>query len=221
MEKNYKEAVMQGLQTVDRDFDRSLVPNWARHGPIYKYGDKNPPYTYEDWRRMPEFKGVNVQLLDGLLAMMPLPTPKHAGIEEEICFCIRDFVRGKSGKVFSSNFPVHLFPDRDNEEISPDVTVVLDPSRINDQGLQGPPDFVVEILSTNRKQDLVVKFNKYQEAGVGEYWIVDPDIHTVQVNILKNAEYVTRMIDADADPLVPVATLPGLEINFTEAFNYI
>jgi Uma2 family endonuclease len=213
---------MRELQTVGPDFDRSWLPAWAKGMPLYKCGEKDPPYTYADWRKMPVFTEEKVELIDGLLIAMPFPTSWHAELEGEIYGQIWLYLRGKKGKVFSSNFGVRLFPGSSRAEdkncISPDVTVVLDTSKINEEGCQGAPDFVVEILSTNRKEDLVVKLEKYQEAGVGEYWIVDPELHTVQVNILENGKYFVKTWDADKTPKVPVKTLPGLEIDFSGVF---
>jgi Uma2 family endonuclease len=203
------------------EYNRDWVPQWAKDLPILKIGDKDPPYTYADWLEWPILE-EKVELLNGLLVMMASPTPFHAGIEGEIHTAIRNFLRGKQGRVFSSHFAVRLFPDskdkKDNFTVEPDITVVLDTSKINKEGYQGAPDFIVEILSpSNAKQDLIVKFDNYRRAGVREYWIVNPDLRTIQVNLLKDGEYVTRMY---GEVKVPVATLPGLEIDFAEVFAY-
>jgi Uma2 family endonuclease len=213
------------LQEVAPDYDRSWVPAWAKGLPIYKIGSKGPPYTYADWLSWPILED-KMELLDGLLVAMAFPTAGHAGIETRLAYLIGQYLEDKPGAVFTSNFGVRLFPDSGKEEdktvISPDITVVLDTSRINDEGLQGAPDFLVEILSpSNKKQDLIVKLAKYKEAGVGEYWIVDPDLHSIQVNLLKDGEYVIKMYDADKDGKVPVKTLPGLVIDFAAVFKYV
>ncbi|MBM3212307.1 Uma2 family endonuclease [Candidatus Poribacteria bacterium] len=55
----------------------------------------------------------------------------------------------------------------------------------------GIPDLVVEILSKgNKSQDRVEKFKEYQEAGILEYWIVDPFPQTIEVFILENGAYI-------------------------------
>jgi Uma2 family endonuclease len=211
------------VREVAPDYNRDWVPAWAKGMPILKIGDKDPPYTYADWLEWPETERP-MELLDGLLVTaMSFPTSFHAGIEGTLYADIRNYLKRKKGRVFSSNFAVRLFPDSEKEEdrvtISPDITVVLDPSKINREGCQGAPDFVVEVLSpSSAKNDLVAKFNDYQRAGVGEYWIVNPDTRTVQVNILRDGEYIVRMYGEEK---VPSATLPGLEIDFTEAFSYV
>jgi Uma2 family endonuclease len=183
--------------------------------PILKIGDKDPPYTYTDWLEWPLMEEGKMELIDGLMVTMATPTVFHAGIESELLGLIWTYLRGKSGKVFSSELGVHL---EGNITVEPDLSVVLDTSKLTMSGYQGAPDFVVEILSpSNRKQDKIAKFNSYQKAGVKEYWIIDPDDRTIQANRLENGRYVTAMYGEEK---VPVATLPGLEIDFAEVFAY-
>jgi Uma2 family endonuclease len=60
--------------------------------------------------------------------------------------------------------------------VQPDIIVVCDPQKIDDQGkYYGIPSLVVEVLSeTTRNKDMVKKLNLYMVSGVGEYWIVNP-----------------------------------------------
>lgn len=51
-------------------------------------------------------------------------------------------------------------------------------------GIYGAPDFVLEILSdSTRKKDMTVKLTKYMEAGVREYWVIDPEKRLLNVYI--------------------------------------
>ena len=64
--------------------------------------------------------------------------------------------------------------------VQPDVCVVCDLSKIHRTEIYGAPDFVVEVLSPSTKmKDILIKMRKYQNAGVREYWMVDPDKETV------------------------------------------
>jgi Uma2 family endonuclease len=186
---------------------------------------------------MPLFPG-KVELIDGLLvlegpleepvdildqsALLPMLTSYHAGIKSDICAQIGMFLHGAPGRVYTSGFEVRLFPEakgKAQEIVSPDITVVLDTAKIDMKSCNGAPDMTVEILSTNRKADLIVKREKYRKAGVREYWIVDPLDKTVTVNLLKDGEYITKVYDGATDH-VPVSILPGLEVDFPEAFDY-
>jgi Uma2 family endonuclease len=60
--------------------------------------------------------------------------------------------------------------------VQPDITVVCDPEKLDDKGCIGAPDLVIEILSPGNKNiELKDKFEIYQEAGIKEYWIVEPE----------------------------------------------
>ncbi|MDX2196831.1 MAG: Uma2 family endonuclease, partial [Cytophagales bacterium] len=77
-----------------------------------------------------------------------------------------------------------------------------------------------EILSLqNSKHDIKIKFELYQEAGVKEYWIVSPYEKVIDIFVLQNNKYVLVNKYAEDDK-VPVHTLPGLEIDLTEVFDY-
>lgn len=66
--------------------------------------------------------------------------------------------------------------------MEPDITLICDEGKLDSKGCNGAPDFVVEVVSpSNRKMDYVHKLALYREAGVREYWIVDPKHERVTV----------------------------------------
>ncbi|MDR1626766.1 MAG: Uma2 family endonuclease, partial [Spirochaetia bacterium] len=78
-------------------------------------------------------------------------------------------------------------------------------------------DLVVEILSPSTlKMDLLYKLNKYLEAGVGEYWIIDPEEKTVSVNVLKDGRYVLFQYAAQA--ALRSAAIPGFTLEVKSIF---
>jgi len=95
--------------------------------------------------------------------------------------------------------------------------VLWKPVKIDDKGCSGAPDMVIEILSpATARRDKLLKFNKYQSAGVREYWIVDIDSRTVQVHILENGRYFTTSY-GEADKIA-VHALDGCEISLSAVF---
>jgi hypothetical protein len=85
--------------------------------------------------------------------------------------------------------------------------------KLEERGCNGPPDMVIEIVSpSTTRYDRTVKFNKYREAGVREYWIVDPEGRDILTYVLKDDEY-TAMNYGDTGS-VPVSVLPGCAIDF-------
>ena len=103
------------------------------------------------------------------------------GIHQEILLILgslfREYIRKNKGgcKVYVAPRDVQLDPNDDRTIVQPDVVVVCDRSKITDRCILGAPDLIVEILSpSTRETDLHIKASKYANAGVREYWIVDP-----------------------------------------------
>lgn len=71
--------------------------------------------------------------------------------------------------------------------VEPDISVICDPEKLTDRGCTGAPDWIIEIISTsNPEHDYVRKLNLYLDAGVREYWIVDPRDQKILVYYLQN-----------------------------------
>ena len=113
------------------------------------------------------------ELHEGEIVAVASPTVQHQRICGGAYFQIRSFISQKGGKceVFVSPVDVKL---NDWTVVIPDVFVMCDPSKIDEKRCYGAPDWVIEVTSTNRSDDLFYKLNLYQQAGVREYWIVDP-----------------------------------------------
>lgn len=130
-------------------------------------------YTIEDIYNLPE--GQRAELLDGQMYMMAPPSTAHQRIANYISTEINLYIRSNSGKceVFSAPFAVFLNKDA-YTYVEPDISVICDPSKLNEKGCQGAPDWVIEIVSPgSQRMDYMIKLFKYQTAGVREYWIVD------------------------------------------------
>ena len=169
-------------------------------------------YTYEEWLELDD--DVYAELLDGSLYMMASPSRRHQGMITEFTRQFANFLYGKPCKIYPSPFGVRLAEDT---VFLPDITVVCDPSKLNDRGCEGAPDLVVEILSpSTSRYDMCTKFREYLRAGVKEYWIVDPQTDILTVHILKDGSYVTDVYsNTDA---APVKVLPGFEVDLAAVF---
>ena len=175
-------------------------------------------YTYADYASWDDDK--RYELIDGVIYLMsPAPTIEHQRIGRKILRQLDTFLDGKSCEVFHAPIDVCLSAagDKDNTVVQPDLIVVCDKSKLDGKRCNGAPDMVVEILSPSTSdRDRVLKFNKYLEAGVREYWIVDPDSKTVSVHILKDGNYIERSYD-DSET-VNVHTLDGCQITLQDVF---
>jgi Uma2 family endonuclease len=128
-------------------------------------------------------------------------------------------LKGKPCKVYAAPFSVRLFPAADLSDdtvVEPDIVVVCDSRKLDDRGCNGAPDLIIEILSpSTTRHDKILKFRKYREAGVREYWVLSPEEKNFVVYILKNGEYAASAYD----DTVPVAVLPGCEIDLKTVFG--
>ncbi|MCL2600295.1 MAG: Uma2 family endonuclease, partial [Treponema sp.] len=93
---------------------------------------------------------------------------------------------GKSCKVYPAPYDVRLFHEDDESDgtvVQPDISVICDREKRGPEGCRGAPDFVAEILSpSNTASEMARKFKLYREAGVSEYWVLDPESKTVHAH---------------------------------------
>ena len=180
----------------------------------FTYGDY---LTWDDDERW--------ELIDGVAYnMSPAPAAAHQRILGVLHFQLFSFLREKPCQLFFAPFDVRL-PEADESDdqvetvVQPDLLIVCDKKKLDKAGCRGAPDLVVEILSPSTVQkDLKIKFDRYERAGVREYWVVDPAGKTVQIFALgPDGRYGRPRVYVDGD-IAPVGIFPDLEINLTEVF---
>lgn len=131
-------------------------------------------YTIEDIYELPD--GERAELIDGRIYYMAPPNTRHQTLVMDLAYQIKDYIRKKKGEceVVPAPFAVFLNED-DSNYVEPDISVICDKRKITEKGCNGAPDWVIEIVSPgSRQMDYYTKLFKYREAGVREYWIVDP-----------------------------------------------
>jgi Uma2 family endonuclease len=181
--------------------------------------DEKVQYTYADYLELNE--STRCELMNGDIFLLSPPVTVHQRILSRLFLKLSGFLEGKSGQIFAAPFPLRLFPKKDFSDdtvFQPDIIVVLDFAKIDGNSCIAAPDMVIEILSPLTEHiDRTIKLKLYQEAGVREYWLADPETKSVQVYILENGSYtVSRYTAADT---APVSVLPGCEINLKLIFK--
>lgn len=158
------------LQALERLFTE--IPA-VQEGTFYQ-ADRNGSYTLDDYYALPEDQ--RVELIDGYFYEMLAPTFGHQTIGGEIYRQIANYIMDKGGSCRPFIAPVDVQLDCDERTmVQPDVGIVCDPDKIKRFGIYGAPDFLVEVISpSTKKKDYTKKLAKYMEAGVREYWILDP-----------------------------------------------
>lgn len=142
---------------------------------------KEQPCTIEDIYTLPD--GERAELIDGKIYYMAPPSKTHQRISGRLYQTIANYIDKKGGKceIYIAPFAVFLNKD-DMNYVEPDISVVCDPSKLDEKGCHGAPDWIIEVVSPgSRPMDYFTKLFKYRTAGVREYWIVDPMGETVMV----------------------------------------
>jgi len=177
-------------------------------------------YTYADYKAWELKPGERFELINGVAYAMAAPNLTHQRIVTILAGEFYIFLKGKTCKVIPSPFDVRLFykeDDSDDTVVQPDVVVVCDPKKLGEEGCRGAPDLVVEILSpSNTAIEMERKLLLYREAGVQEYWIVDPKDKHISIYTLKNGEYTLQIYSNNGS--VKPGVLPGLEIPLSTIF---
>ena len=173
-------------------------------------------YTYADYLTWDDDR--RWELIDGVAYLMSAPTWEHQRISGELYGQLWLFLKKTPCRVFHAPFDVRLNADQEDDMVvQPDLLVICDHSKLIGTGCVGAPDMVIEILPPSTAAcDRLVKFNKYLQSGVREYWIVDSDTKTVSAHVLENGKYITSAYgEADAPP---VHILDGCTIDLSSVF---
>lgn len=171
-------------------------------------------YTEEDYNNLPE--GTHAELIDGRIYYHAALNRMHQKILGELFFRINVYIKEKGGscEVYPAPFDVKLWEDRATI-VEPDISVICAPEKLTERGCLGAPDWIIEIVSPgNPGHDYVRKLNLYADAGVREYWIVDPMGEKVYVYRLE--EQKLRAEEYSLEDRVGVLIYPDLEIDFSE-----
>lgn len=142
---------------------------------------KEATYTIEDIYALSE--GERAELIDGQIYDMAPPNTRHQMLVMDLSYQIKSYIDGNNEecKVIPSPFAVFLNENETNY-VEPDISVICDPSKLDEKGCHGAPDWIIEIVSPGSKRmDYFIKLFKYRTAGVKEYWIVDPDKNRITV----------------------------------------
>lgn len=175
--------------------------------------EKRLNVTY--YKLLPE--GAPYQLIEGELIVTPAPNPRHQIILGNIVDKIRQFVKDRAIVLFS---PIDVYLDDENA-FQPDMIVIFNERKdiIKKDGIYGPPDLVIEVLSpSTASYDIREKFRVYERSGVKEYWIVDPEINSIEVYSNEEGHF-SLITKVEGSGRASSSLLKGFEIDLEEVFK--
>lgn len=216
-------ATLQALKQVLRDQDDSLVLNDSA---AFSYGNpladpsakKQGEYTIEDYFSVPD--DIRVELIDGVFYDMGASVFEHQKIAGEIYRQIANYIMERNGKCEVGIAPVDVQLDCDDKTmVQPDVLIFCNNEKLVKGRIFGAPDFVLEVISpSTKRKDYFKKLEKYENAGVREYWILDP--YKKQLIVFFFEEDIYAQIHDMTQP-VPIHIYEGkLQIDFSRILQW-
>ena len=139
------------------------------------YGNKKQgDYTIDDYLALPDDK--RYELIDGVIYEMASPSTNHQVIAAFLLHRLMICAEEHPSPCYPYIAPLDVQLDKDQKTmVQPDIIICCDPKQNTGKRLFGAPDFAAEVLSpSTRKKDMFIKLNKYKNAGVREYWMIDP-----------------------------------------------
>ena len=180
----------------------------------------NKKYTYEYLEKIDD--NNRYEIYDGRLILMSAPSTKHQAVLGDLMVQFYDFFKGKKCMPFVAPLDVRLDGKgkKSANVVQPDLLVVCDRDKVKENGIEGAPDFVIEILSkSNRYHDLIYKMNLYQRFGVREYWIIDIENGMILVCELNGGNLFNFPKSYKIKEKIKSSIFKGLEISLEETFK--
>jgi Uma2 family endonuclease len=172
-------------------------------------GPKQGQWTYDDYAALPD-DGRRYEVMNGVLIMAPAPTPEHQGISTLLLVHLFQYSQAIGlGKIFTAPLDVELTTKR---VVQPDILVVLNANlhKIAEKRFIGAPDLVVEIASPGTEiYDRLNKYEAYEQAGVPEYWMVNPTDKSIEVSVLEHGVFELLGVFQGQDT-IPSGVVPGI-----------
>ena len=174
-------------------------------------------WSEEEYLVLTDHRTRLVEFTDGFLEALPMPTDKHQAILGLLYYLFLTHIEPRGGTVRFSPLRVRIRPGKFRE---PDLLLLLaskDPRR-QDRFWLGA-DLALEVVSEdNPERDLVEKRADYAEAGIREYWIVNPLTKLISVLQLRDGRFEEAGSYAPGD-FAASGLLPDLRISVTAVFD--
>ncbi len=187
--------------------------------------DMNGKYSYADYLTWKFDQAV--ELIRGHITPMAAPSRKHQGISWQLTLTVGNTFKHQTCKAYAAPFDVRLLDKNKSKKanasvysvVQPDICIICDENKLDDQGCIGAPDLVIEILSLgNSKKEMRTKKSLYEENGIREYWIIDPERETVHQFVLDDNGLYSRTMIYVSEEIVYCAIFEELQVPLDTLF---
>ena len=171
--------------------------------------------TYDDYCELPNDRN-RYEILDGELAVTPAPRTKHQSISGHLYRILSNhIVANQLGDIYAAPTDVILAL---STVVQPDLIFIGNDRRaiVTERAIEGAPTLVIEILSpTTQRADRQTKAQLYAKYEVSHYWLLDPDLQTLEAYELRGDQYklVVKVQNAE---VFASALFPGLFISLAD-----
>jgi Uma2 family endonuclease len=178
-------------------------------------------FTYDDFLLFPD-DGRRHEIIAGEHYVTPAPNRRHQQLVGRLHARVAWFLEAHPdlGEVYLAPFDVVLSY---YDVVEPDLLFIAHGQKhiLNERNVKGAPALVVEVLSKRtRKRDAQIKRRLFDRTGVEEYWLVDPELDTVQVfrRIEGRLQRAAELTSED-DHTLSTPFLPGCAIGLRDLFR--
>ncbi|SHN72401.1 Uma2 family endonuclease [Desulfitobacterium chlororespirans] len=187
--------------------------------------EENRKYTYADYLTWPTDE--RWEIIDGMPYMQSALSWQHQKVSGELYRQISNGLFGSSCMIFAAPFDLRIPEKEEKDEetafvVQPDLVVICDKAGLKGTGYSGTPAMVIEItLPSTNKRDRLDKFNKYEKAGVEEYWIVEPEAKLISVFALQRDGRYGRPEIYSEQGRIHLGMFPDLTVDLDAVFKDI
>ena len=190
---------------------------WEAEELVLDLGALQGLWTAEQYVKLSDQTNRLIEFVDGYVEVLPMPTRRHQVILALLYELFVGFLRPRGGKVLFAPLRLQVHPNIYRE---PDLLLLLDANDLRNQNAFWlGADLVIEIVSPDDpERDTKIKRADYAEAGIPEYWIVNPLDETITVLTLHDDAYTEHGIFHRGETATS-ALLDGLTASVDAVFD--
>lgn len=181
--------------------------------------------NYEKYLELANSTEQRYEFIDGELYLLASPSYQHQVMVNEIFGQFYNYFRGKPCRALTAPFDVRLFGyatkfEEDPNVVQPDVLVICDHDKVQNNKYEGVPTLIVEVLSpSTQSRDMVAKLHLYMRSGVSEYWVVDWENKKVYQYSFSPDRELSNLVIFEDDDTITSTVFEDLTITLHDLFG--